>query len=74
MNDYLQLWGMDMHPLLSTTRRTTGLRDAAYPQDATYDFGTGVWTGPNGAICDNDDRNMVSKKNDLETGEDQKGQ
>lgn len=63
-----------MHPLLNTTRRTLAHGDAAYPQGATYDFRSGVWTGPNGPLCDDDERQMVSKKNDLETGEDQKGQ
>ena len=63
-----------MHPLLSTTRRSSALCDNAYPQDAAYDFRSGMWTGPSGAICDDADRKMASKKNDLETGEDQKGQ
>jgi len=63
-----------MHPLLETTRRTKADPALGQPMNAAYDFTTGMWNGPNGALCDDPDHIPQSKKADMETGEDQKGQ
>ena len=63
-----------MHPLLMTTRRSAVDLDAAYPHGSNYDFVSGVWQGPNGLVCDDVSLTPQTKKADLETGEDQKGQ
>ncbi len=44
------------------------------PKDATYDFSAGVWRNRNGLVAFQDGNDSVTKKNDLETGEDQKGE
>ncbi len=63
-----------MHPLLKTTRRTPAQPHGVRPKDATYDFEKGIWCGANGPICNDSSYIAVSKKCDIETGEDQKGQ
>ena len=63
-----------MHPLLQTTRRTPVRIAEAYPQNATYDFHRGLWVGPEGPLCNTPASMPYTKKEDLETGEDQKGQ
>lgn len=63
-----------MHPLMKTTKRSLIDYNAAYPINAEYDFSHGVWRGENGLICDDESQIPQSKKFDLETGEDQKGQ
>jgi hypothetical protein len=62
-----------MHPLLKTTVRSTVITEAAYPSGAEYDFESGVWQGSNGPVCEDPSTMPMSKKADLETGEDQKG-
>jgi len=62
-----------MHPLLSTVRRSKAAPNVR-PTDAIYDVPSGMWTGPNGPASDDPSRMPDTKKNDLETGEDQKGQ
>ncbi|BCH19975.1 hypothetical protein [Mesorhizobium sp. L-2-11] len=44
------------------------------PKDATYDFMAGVWRNHKGLVAFQDGNSAVTKKNDLETGEDQKGE
>lgn len=44
------------------------------PKDATYDFAAGVWRNHKGLVAFQDGNGLMSKKNDLETGEDQKGE
>jgi hypothetical protein len=63
-----------MHPLLKTTVRSTVLVETVYPIGAEYDFASGVWQGSNGPVCEDKSTMPMSKKCDLETGEDQKGQ
>ncbi len=63
-----------MHPLMKTTKRSPVDYTVAYPYDAKYNFTLGVWTTENGLLCDDDSRTPQTKKFDLETGEDQKGQ
>ena len=65
---------MKPHPLLATVRRTRADTGAARPHDAIYDFVGGIWIGPEGPLCDDPLHIPVSKKDDIETGEDQKGQ
>lgn len=63
-----------MHPLMKTTRRTAARPNGIRPADATYDFASGMWSNADGPLCDDVRRMPDSKKNDVETGEDQKGQ
>lgn len=63
-----------MHPLMQTTRRTAADPELGRPNDAAYDFSSGMWTGSKGPLCDDPEHIPQSKKNDMETGEDQKGQ
>lgn len=63
-----------MHPLLQTTRRTSVQPNGVRPMNATYDFFRGLWIGPQGPLCCDSSHMPQSKKNDIETGEDQKGQ
>jgi hypothetical protein len=63
-----------MHPLMKTTRRTLANNPSAQPEGADYDFAAGLWVLNGGALCDDPRQMPASKKNDLETGEDQKGQ
>ena len=63
-----------MHPLLKTTRRTCVRLDHAYPRNATYDFHRGLWLASAGPLCHDRGNMAFSKKEDVETGEDQKGQ
>ncbi len=62
-----------MHPLLSTVRRSKAAPHVR-PTDAIYDVPLGMWLGPEGPVSDDPRRMPDTKKNDLETGEDQKGQ
>jgi hypothetical protein len=52
----------------STVRDTTPL-----PTDADYQQAEGVWQGAKGPLAYDPDTDRVTKKNDVETGEDQKG-
>lgn len=61
-----------MHPLLETTRVSVAENPAAWPDDAEYDLAGGVWKRTAGG--DDPYERPVSKKFDVETGEDQKGQ
>ena len=62
-----------MHPLMKTTKSSLADNPAAWPDDAEYDFAEGVWKRTANAVDGPYDR-PVSKKFDIETGEDQKGQ
>ncbi len=63
-----------MHPLLALARRTPINERAVRPTEATYDFVSGLWYGKGGPLADNPDELPSTKKFDVETGEDQKGQ
>lgn len=63
-----------MHPLLKTTVRSSAIMVLDHRSGSKYDFATGVWHGPNGPVCEDESTMPISKKNDIETGEDQKGQ
>lgn len=63
-----------MHPLLASARRTPIDEKAARPKGATYDFASGVWHSQSGPLIVDPDSLPRTKKFDIETGEDQKGQ
>lgn len=63
-----------MHPLIDTARRTKIDLQAVRPATARYDFAAGMWEGSSGPLCDDPNHIPQSKKADMETGEDQKGQ
>ena len=62
-----------MHALFSTLRRSKAEPDVR-PTDAVYDVPSGMWMGANGPVANELNRMPDTKKADLETGEDQKGQ
>lgn len=63
-----------MHALLRTTRRSAAQPSGVRPVDAEYEFAKGIWVGSGGPLCNDPDHMPQSKKADIETGEDQKGQ
>ncbi len=63
-----------MHPLLALARRTPVDGRAPRPLDATYDVAAGCWRGRAGPLVEGPDDLPKTKKFDVETGEDQKGQ
>jgi hypothetical protein len=64
-----------MH-ILQRLAVTSPVRDATpMPTDARYDFASGIWKGAGGEIMAMDPAlEQQTKKMDVETGEDQKGQ
>lgn len=62
-----------MH-ILERRAKASALRSNSAPRDGIYDFAAGVWRGPSGLLAYDPAIDQMSKKNDLETGEDQKGQ
>jgi hypothetical protein len=64
---------MVMH-VLQREAKVTALRETEQPANASYDFSAGVWRGENGLLAYDQRNNATTKKNDIETGEDQKGQ
>ncbi|QNH75701.1 hypothetical protein GGD92_25530 [Pseudomonas protegens] len=62
-----------MH-ILQRKAKTTEHRDISGPEDATYDFDSGVWRNEAGLVAYDPRHAQSTKKNDIETGEDQKGQ
>jgi hypothetical protein len=63
-----------MHPLVRNARSSVVDDLAVRPQNAKYDFARGLWLGPKGLLCEDPNHIPQSKKFDVETGEDQKGQ
>jgi len=63
-----------MHPLLAFARRTPTDERAVRPTRATYDFAAGIWQGEGGPLVQGPNDLPKTKKADVETGEDQKGQ
>lgn len=63
-----------MHALIRTTRRTLAQPNGVRPSNARYEFTKGLWIGPDGPLYRDPDQMPQSKKADIETGEDQKGQ
>lgn len=62
-----------MHILQAKAKKYRASGDGL-PKGATYDFVTGVWSNASGHVAFQEGNPPVSKKNDLETGEDQKGE
>lgn len=63
-----------MHVLKAGARRSQTREAPPLPDGATYDEALGAWRGTAGLLAYDPDQERVSKKNDVETGEDQKGQ
>lgn len=62
-----------MH-ILQREAKATELRDILDTGDAQYDFAAGVWRSTDGLTTFDSRYRTQTKKADLETGEDQKGQ
>ena len=62
-----------MH-ILQRIAKTTKVNGSGVPSNADYDVVAGVWRGQEGLIAFDPESEMTTKKNDLETGEDQKGE
>lgn len=62
-----------MH-ILQRKAKATKLNGNGLPLDATYDTERGLWNNKSGILSFDPQNEMTTKKNDLETGEDQKGE
>ena len=62
-----------MH-VLYRLAKTTPLNSNQLPEGADYDFVTGVWMRDGQVIALDPENQVTTKKADVETGEDQKGQ
>lgn len=62
-----------MH-ILYRLAKTTALNNNVLPEGAQYDFVAGVWQRDGKVIALDPNNKVTTKKNDIETGEDQKGQ
>lgn len=63
-----------MHILQKKAKKIKAI-ESPYPSNATYNFEEGVWRDQNKCLVSYDyNRALSTKKNDIETGEDQKGQ
>lgn len=62
------------HILINLARRTRFRAQPEMPPEATYDLMLGVWKLPWSMLARDPDFENVSKKKDIETGEDNKGQ
>lgn len=63
-----------MHVLRSFALESVARDETPLPEGATYDARLGAWRGKSGLLAYDDMTDSVTKKNDYETGEDQKGQ
>ncbi len=62
-----------MH-ILHRLAKTTPLNSNRLPDGADYDFVAGVWRRDGQVIALDPENQVTTKKADVETGEDQKGQ
>ncbi|MGV1793556.1 hypothetical protein [Rhizobium sp. A37_96] len=62
-----------MH-ILQRVAKTTKANGNGLPPKAEYDIVAGVWRSQEGLVAFDPENEMTTKKNDLETGEDQKGE
>ncbi len=62
-----------MH-VLHRLAKTTPLNSNHLPEGADYDFVAGVWQRDGQVIALDPENQVTTKKADVETGEDQKGQ
>ena len=78
--DYKPLHGngdsMTEHILIKLSTSEPYADTPEMPASATYDPALGIWELDGVPMCENPDVNLVSmtKKRDIETGEDQKGE
>lgn len=63
-----------MHILRSRAIESDARDQTPMPKDATYDVALGAWHGKSGYLAYDPDTDRTTKKQDIETGEDQKGQ
>lgn len=63
-----------MHILLSRAARSPARDETPMPEGARYDVSSGLWEGDNGPLAYDPLTETKTKKMDIETGEDQKGQ
>ena len=63
-----------MHILRRTAVASVARDETPMPADAAYDTAIGVWRGADGPLALDPAFERSTKKNDVETGEDQKGQ
>lgn len=63
-----------MHILLSRATRSEARDETPMPAEASYDLISGVWRGNAGLLAYDPSTETNTKKMDIETGEDQKGQ
>ena len=62
-----------MHVLRKNALESNARDETPMPADATYDAIAGAWRTPMGLLAYDADQVRVTKKADVETGEDQKG-
>lgn len=63
-----------MHILRSRALESVARDETPMPEDAKYDVRAGVWRGDSGLLAYDVKQESITKKNDVETGEDQMGQ
>jgi hypothetical protein len=63
-----------MHPLRKNAVASPRRDHPPLPDDARFDSVAGVWRTERGLLADDKEFDRTSKKMDLETGEDEKGQ
>lgn len=62
-----------MH-ILQMKAKKSQANGSCYPEAATYDFEAGAWINEEGMVAFQEGSELATKKNDIETGEDQKGE
>jgi hypothetical protein len=62
------------HPLINLAKRTVFCDQPQTPSEAIYDPDLGIWKIFGGMLARTPRFAIVSKKKDIETGEDNKGQ
>jgi len=67
---------MSDHVLIALAKRKPYAADPDMPEGCSYDYGRGLWTKANDVLVSHDSEFGVqaTKKCDVETGEDQKGE
>lgn len=63
-----------MHILLKGAVESEARDETPMPANADYDVALGAWRGKTGLLAYDPDTDRQTKKQDVETGEDQKGQ
>ncbi|ENZ83252.1 hypothetical protein [Caulobacter vibrioides] len=63
-----------MHVLRGYALESVARDETPLPTGARYDVGLGAWRGEKGLLAYDAMTDRLTKKHDIETGEDQKGQ